>query len=138
MSFTFPTLWRALYIYYLRWTGRLREQSVLFNDGKISGKAQVCGDAWVSGNARVRDHAHVSGYAYIQGNACICDHVKVDGSVTVKDNAIIRGYVQLIGVTGTYVTGFATINGNSILEGDVNAILPSSTIKDVHWWSDIP
>lgn len=52
------------------------------SDGELGGWVECTdnlshdGEAWVSGNARVRGNAVVSGDARVSGNALVCDDVK--------------------------------------------------------------
>ena len=64
--------------------------------------AQVCGDAWVYGNALVCGDAQVCGDARVYGKAQVCGDARVSGNAWVYGNAQVCGDARVspINVTG--------------------------------------
>ena len=63
---------------------------------------QVCGNAWVSGDARVYGDARVSGDARVYGNARVSGDVWVYGNAWVSGNARVYGDAQVCGDARVY------------------------------------
>ena len=72
--------------------------------------AQVSGNAWVYGNARVYGDAQVSGNAWVSGDA------QVSGNAWVYGNAWVSGDAQVSG--DAWVYGDAWVSGNAWVYGD--------------------
>lgn len=70
------------------------------------------GDAWVSGNAVVKDEAVVSGSAYISGNAVVKGDAWISGNAVVSGRAVVKGDARIIGnAVVSYNTDYALISG---------------------------
>jgi carbonic anhydrase/acetyltransferase-like protein (isoleucine patch superfamily) len=72
------------------------------------------GDAWVSGNAVVKDNALVGGNAWVSGNAVVKDNALVSGNALVGDEAIIMRNARVR--EKAVVSGNALVNGNALVE----------------------
>ena len=75
----------------------------LCGDAKVWGNAEVCGDAKVWGNAEVRGDAKVFGHAEVCDYAEVFGNAKVFGNAEVLDNAKVFSvsHVLVIGAIGS-------------------------------------
>ncbi len=83
--------------------------------------AAVCGQARVSGKARVTDNALVDGNAEISGNARVSGNALVEGHAKVSDNARIEAFAWIYGYAkvseSAHVKGFARVFGEARVNG---------------------
>lgn len=81
------------------------------------------GDAWVSGNAVVKDNAVVKGDAYISGNAV------VKGDAWISGNAVVSGRAYISG--DAFIKDEAVVSGRAVVKGDAwiigNAVVSYNT-----------
>lgn len=84
-------------------------------------------NAWISGNAKVRDNACVMDNAVVSGSALICDealilgNAQVDGTAKISNNATICNNAKIYGnarICGkATVCGCAEVYDNALIEG---------------------
>ena len=80
-------------------------------DAEVCGNAKVCGDAEVCGNAKVWGNANVCGNAKVWGNANVCGDAEVCGDAKVCGNAKVWGNAKVCG--DAKVWGNANVCGNA-------------------------
>ena len=69
----------------------------VFGDAIVKDNAMVCGDAMVYGDARVCGDARVYGDALVCSEAIVKDNAMVYGEAIVKGNAIVGGNARVCG-----------------------------------------
>jgi UDP-3-O-[3-hydroxymyristoyl] glucosamine N-acyltransferase len=79
----------------------------VYGRAMVCDNAQVSGDAWVYGRAMVCDNAQVSGDAIVSGNA------RVSGDAIVSGNARVFGDAMVYG--DAWVYGDVRVSGNAII-----------------------
>lgn len=77
----------------------------VYDNAKVYGNAQVCGDAKVYGNAEVYGDAEVYGNAEVCGNAEVWGNAQVCGNAQVWDNAQVCGNAEVLQVSHLLVIG---------------------------------
>ena len=77
----------------------------VYGNARVSGNAQVFGDAWVFGDARVFGNARVSGDAWVSGNARVSKtrHYLLIGPVGSEDRTVTICRTRADDTTGHYV-----------------------------------
>ena len=74
------------------------------------------GDAWVSGDAVVRENAEVSGNAVVSGDAVVRENAWVRGNAVVSENAVVRGDAEVS--ENAWVRGNAVVSENAVVRGN--------------------
>lgn len=114
--------------------------------GFVEEYENLCGDAWVGGNAKVYGDASVSGIALVKDNACISNGAIITDVASVSDSAIVKGDVWIGGFAKIsdsavikysisnngyplFLSGRIVICGNSVIESDYDYIVFKN------WWS---
>lgn len=114
--------------------------------GFVEDYENLCGDAWVGGNAKVYDGASVSGIALVEDNACISHGAIITDVASVSDSAIVKGDVWIGGFAKIrdsavikysisndgyllFLSGRIVICGNAVIESDYDYIVFKN------WWS---
>ena len=90
------------------WVGgdaRVRENARVEGEACIEGKAYVGGEAWIGENAKVEGNARVGGKAYVGGDAYVGGEAWIGGEAYVGGNARVGGEAR--------VEGDAWIGGNA-------------------------
>ena len=82
------------------------------DSARVSGDAEVYGNAEVSGNAWVFDSARVSGDARVYGNA------RVSSSARVYGDALVYGDARIFDSARVY--GDARVHGNALISGNAD------------------
>ncbi len=76
---------------------KVRDNAWVYGNAKVYGNAEVYGDARVCDNAWVRDNAWVCGDARVCGDAKVCNNARVYGNARVCDNAKVYGNAEVCG-----------------------------------------
>ena len=97
-------------------------------DAVVRENAEVSGNAVVSGDAVVRENAEVSGNAVVSGDAVVRENAVVRGNAVVSENAVVRENAEVSGnavVSGdavvrenAWVRGNAVVSENAVVRGD--------------------
>ena len=95
-------------------------------DAKVWGNAEVCGDAKVCGNAEVCGDAKVWGNAKVCGDAEVCGNAEVCGDAKVCGNAKVCGDAEVCG--DAKVCGDAEVCGDANVCGDAEVFLASHVL----------
>lgn len=80
------------------------------NGAWVYDDARVFGNAWVCGNAEVRE------YAEVFGNARVCDHAQVYGNACIYGDAGVLGYAEVF--EDAKVCGIAAVKGYVYIRGN--------------------
>ena len=91
------------------------------------------GNAWVSGNAWVRDKAVVSGNAWVRDNAKVCGNARISGNATVCGNAWVCGNAEVCG--NARISGNAEVCGNAWVGENAMVCENADYIVFKNWWS---
>ena len=107
-----------------------------------------CGNAWVSGVARVYDNAVVGGNtmvydnAEVHGDAWICDDARVCRNAVVYGNAVVGGNTMIVGDSEVYddawicgyavIGGVASVYGNAVVGGNTMIVGDAEINKSAH------
>lgn len=111
--------------------------------GFVEGYENLCGEAWVDGEAKVyagavvKDRASVHCSACISNRAVICERACICDSVIVSGGVWIGGYTKISGFTVVRQKGclpldigtYAEIRGDAVIESNRDYILFKN------WWS---
>lgn len=94
---------------------------------------RICGNAMVTGNARVLDNAIIDGFAIVMDNATVADYARVGGNAVMQDDTHAFHYAELFGdvvlKNRAFVCGHAKIGGETTLI-DCAHIADDSVIVD--------
>lgn len=71
------------------------DKAFVFEDGQVSGRAEVSGEAKIYGESWVWNNAKISGKAKVCDNAVVGGYVEISGSVRVCKGSKLSGEVKL-------------------------------------------
>lgn len=111
--------------------------------GFVESYENLCGEAWVDGEAKVyagavvKDRASVQSSACISNRAVICERACICDSVIVSGGAWIGGYTKICDSAvirqespwPLIIEGYTKIGGNAVIESDFDYIVFKN------WWS---
>ena len=82
--------------------GWIEKEENLSQEGScwVYDDAQVSGDAWVCGDARVYGNAQVYGDAWVYGDARVCGNAQVCGDAWVSGDARVKSCRDIFCITG--------------------------------------
>ena len=89
---------------------RVRDDAIVSENAVVSENTIVGGSAWVRGNAVVNGNARVSENAVVNGNAIVGENAIVSENAWVSGNAVVNG--------NAWVSGNARVNGNAWVSGN--------------------
>ena len=102
-------------------------------DAWVSGNAKVYGNAWVFDNAKVCGDAVVCGNAWVYGNAKVCGDAKVYDTAKVRGDAWVSGDAKVYG--DAWVCGDACVSGNAWVSGDADYMTFKNSWSSGRWFT---
>lgn len=111
--------------------------------GFVEGYENLCGEAWVDGEAKVYAGAVIKDRASVQGSACVSNYAVIAERAFVEDSASVYGAVWIGGNAAIYdsavirqerplpliISGYTQIGGNAVIKSDYDYIVFKN------WWS---
>ena len=98
--------------------------SKYLNDGTL----RISGEAWVAGDAIVKENARVEGNACVKDNAVVAGSVRVSRCAVVEKGAMIWGTIE--------VTDWARVGGSARIMGEGRIYRDAYIDTNAHIWGD--
>ena len=106
--------------------GYIEKEENLSQEGNawIHGNAEIKNEAWIHGNAEIGGNAKVKDEAEVYGDAEVCDNAEIRDNAEILGDARIGGKAQIYGkakvMRGVVVHANAEILGDAQIQGVVN------------------
>ena len=98
--------------------------SKYLNDGTL----RISGEAWVAGDAIVKENARVEGNACVKDNAVVAGSVRVSRCAVVEKGAMVWGTIE--------VTDWARVGGSARIMGEGRIYRDAYIDTNAHIWGD--